>query len=183
MSRVAKVHMKSLSKYRACRDHRIPKNPKESVDAYRERTWPELAHYDAKGYVVIPAVAFRKAVLNLACLEKERVPEKGRQEWGTRFRTGIQVADDLKLPVKRDQLKNETFPMARKDGASVIVSFPVVNEWEGCVEFYINDSTISNEIFERYVREAGLRIGVGQGRVENGGDNGRWEVKKVVWSK
>lgn len=182
MNRTAKVYMKSLTKYRSCRDHRIPKNTKESDEDYRLRTWKELAHYDDRGYVVIPAVAFRKALLKLAGIEKEKIKGKGNQEWGIRFKTGVQVGQDLRLPTNRDKLENDTFPMARKDGKSVIVTFPVVREWKGCVEFHLHDSVITKDIFERYVREAGLRIGVGQGRVENGGENGRWEVEKVVWS-
>jgi hypothetical protein len=183
MRRTAKVYLKSLSKYRSCRNHGIKKEVKEKTDAYTLRTWKELAHYDDKGFMMIPSVCFKKAVTSMAGLEKEKIEGKGNQEWGRRFKTGIRVVNGIRLPHKRETLKCDTFAMKRKDGKSVTVMFPVANEWEGGVEFHLYDSTITKEVFERYVREAGVRIGVGQGRVENGGENGCWEVKKVVWSE
>jgi len=182
MRRVAKVHLKSLSKYRSTRNHMIPKKTKEGNDEFTERTWKELAHYDDKGFMMIPSVAFKKSVMTMAAIEKEKVKDKGNQEWGRRFKTGLRVANNLRLPFKRETLKCDTFPMKRKDGNAVVVKFPVAEKWEGCVEFHLYDSVITDKIFERYVREAGVRVGVGQGRPENGGENGCWEVEKIVWS-
>ena len=42
---------------------------------------------------------------------------------------------------------------------------------------------LTKDIFEKTVRDAGMYIGVGMHRPENGGYKGRFDVVKIKWEK
>ena len=48
--------------------------------------------------------------------------------------------------------------------------------------FYVLDDTITNDVFERMLQEAGNFIGVGSFRPRQNGFAGRFKVKAVKWS-
>lgn len=67
-------------------------------------------------------------------------------------------------------------------GSRVKKKFPVIREWSGEVTFYILDDTITEDVFEAHLKEAGNFIGIGRFRPENGGFYGRYSIDKIVWS-
>lgn len=69
----------------------------------------------------------------------------------------------------------------RGSGTRVPRTFPVIRQWHGKALFYVLDETITREVFQRYLEEAGKFIGVGRFRPRNGGFYGRFEVKSLDW--
>jgi hypothetical protein len=67
-------------------------------------------------------------------------------------------------------------------GKRVWKKFPYFPSWEAQVEYMVFDDMISEEVFERYLTDAGQFIGVGSFRPANRGWFGRFEVKTVEWS-
>jgi len=58
---------------------------------------------------------------------------------------------------------------------------PVIPNWNGDVEYYVLDETITPDVFEKHLQEAGNFIGIGRFRPENGGFYGRYKVNKISW--
>ena len=60
--------------------------------------------------------------------------------------------------------------------------FPKITKWSGEITFYILDETITQDVFEEHLAEAGNFIGIGRFRPRNNGYYGRFKVDKVDWS-
>ena len=97
------------------------------------------------------------------------------------------VAEPLTLPIKKDAVSPLPCLMdsgGRKGsagGSSVVRNMPTIPNWNGTVDFYILDDTITEDVFERVLSEAGKLIGIGQFRPQNGGYAGRFKVKNIKW--
>lgn len=183
--KTALVSIKGITPYSASRYHLTEKYPKEHYDDYEKRTWRERVNYRSDGECFIPQMAFKKAVSDVAPFLGEKIPGKKNATWTKHFKSGILVPEALLLGVKKDDIDGEWFhvPSDGKSGGSsrVLKCFPVVREWGGMLTFYVLDDTITEEVFERYVAEAGRFIGVGRFRPQNGGFYGRFEVIEVAW--
>lgn len=60
-------------------------------------------------------------------------------------------------------------------------TFPRIDDWGGLLTFHIFQEDLSKDVFEEYLEEAGMMIGVGRFRPENGGVNGRFQIQKTEW--
>jgi hypothetical protein len=162
-----------------------PKLDKEKPDDYEKRTWRLKTHVNSKGNVIIPPIAFKFALETAAAMLRERIPGKGQSEYGKHFKAGILVTDEVVVANSREELHGEWFDMnangRRGPGTRVLRCLPQIAEWKGIVNFYIIDDTIPEDVFERYLREAGKLVGIGQFRPQNGGYCGRFQVDKVTW--
>jgi hypothetical protein len=184
--RIATAHLKSISPYSQSRNHDMPHLDKERPDDYDERTWREHAHVDAKGFAFIPPMAFKNAISECAKYLGMQIPGKGKSTFTKHFEAGVLVTEGLTLPVKKEQLVAERLYLnadgRRGSGRRVWRKFPVIQSWEGNVQFYILDDTITPEVFERHLKEAGSFIGIGRFRPRNNGFYGRFSVEKITWS-
>lgn len=184
--RVAVAELESLSPYGQSRYHDTPKLPKESPSDYEERTWRERVHVDDGGHVVMPPMAFKNCLSEVAKFLSVQIPGKGKATFTKHFEAGIIVTEGITLPVKKSELSGEwLFVPAdgkRGSGKRVKKCFPVVPSWKGAVTFHILDDTITPDIFEQHLREAGNFIGIGRFRPRNNGYYGRFKVNKVKWN-
>lgn len=179
------VMLQSAGSYQQSRRHETPKLAKEGHDAHEERTWRERIHYLSDGTVYIPGEQFKNCIAEVAKFLSETIKGRGKETWTKHFISGVRVLDPLLLPLKKDEIE----PLAqygsskgkRGFGAQVKKYFPLIKEWCGTVEFLIVDDMITEDVFERYIREAGLLVGIGKQRPANGGDFGRFIVKSVKW--
>jgi hypothetical protein len=57
----------------------------------------------------------------------------------------------------------------------------MIDEWKAPVPFTILADEITQEVFEEALTQAGLFVGIGRHRPQNGGVCGRWTVEKVEW--
>ena len=171
------------------RYHDTPKlNAKESPDAYEQRTWRERFHTDPETEeCVIPPMAFKNMLGEVAKFLSEKIPGKGNNTWTKHFDSGVLCVELCRLGTTKDQLvADKRFVPSNGQaghGTRVMKYFPLIHKWETVVEFMIVDDTITEEVFERFLREAGNLIGVGLGRPRNRGYYGRFMVEAVTWTE
>lgn len=71
----------------------------------------------------------------------------------------------------------------RGSGKRVKRTFPQMPAWKGVARFAVFDDTITKDIFEKHLTEAGRFVGIGQFRPENGGLNGRFKPVGFRWQE
>jgi len=178
-------YFKSTSPYSQSKHHLEPKLDKELSEDYEERTWRERMHVDKNGDIFIPATQFMNSIKVAAKYLNIQIPGKGKTTYTKHFESGIMVIDNLDLGLKKDEIQKETVyvPSDGIPGGSKRVTkhFCFIPEWEGKVTYYILDNIITQDIFERVLRECGNLIGIGRFRPRNRGYYGRFEVKKIEW--
>jgi len=188
MAKVATVKMHSISAYQQGRPFQITKEDKESYDAFEERTWRERLHTNEDGTVFIPGIQFKKCLETAASFLSIKIPGKGNSLFTKHFLAGVLVLENLQLGINKDTISGlKVFCDSRgvRGGSNPRVwkTFPTITEWEGTVEYYILDDTITKEVFEKVARESGNFIGIGVFRPKNGGCYGRFEIDEISWSE
>lgn len=184
--RVATVDLASLSPYSQSRFTDIPKLPKESAEDHEVRVWRERLHVDDQGRVVIPPMAFKNCLSEVAKYLSMQIKGKGKATYTKHFEAGVIVSEGLTLPIKKDDVAGEWLFVPsdgkRGGGSRVKKCFPVIREWSGSVTFHVLDDTITPDVFEQHLKEAGNFIGIGRFRPRNNGYYGRFKVNRVQWS-
>jgi len=179
------VELVSISPYSQSRFHDTPKLNKETSDAYERRTWRERAHYDETGHIFIPPMQFKKSLEEVAKFLGIKIPGRGKNTYTKHFEAGVMVMEGLTLPETRETVKGEWLlvPADGKRGGTKRVKkcFPVIPEWSGKVTYNILDDTITPEVFEHHLREAGQFIGIGRWRPRQSGLYGRYRPVKFKW--
>jgi hypothetical protein len=175
-----------VSAYSQSRHYDTPKLPKETAADYENRTWRDRLHVNEEGFVCIPPIAFKNCISEVARFLGKQIPGKGKSTYTKHFEAGVLVMDPLILPIKKDEVPRETYFVPadgrRGSGKRVIKHFPVIQQWEGQVTFYILDETITEDVFLEHLEEAGRFIGIGRFRPRNNGFYGRFQVKKFEWN-
>jgi hypothetical protein len=158
---------------------------KEANSDYEKRTWRERAHYNESGECFMPPMGFKKSVEMAAKFLSIGIPGRGKATYTKHFKAGVLVTEPLMLGVQKDAVEGNWLfiPSDGRSGGGSRVNkcFPIFNEWGGDVTFYILDDTITRDVFERCIKEAGNFIGLGSFRPANGGYFGRFVVKGVKW--
>jgi len=185
--KIAIATLKSLSPYTQSRKLSTPKKDKESAANYEARVWRDRIHVNDDGFVFIPPMAFKFAIETAAKYLRMRIPGKDKSEFGKHFKSGVIVTEGPVLPIKRDDVSGIWLSLhangKRGSGSRVDRCMPTIQSWNGDVTFYILDDTITKEVFEIHLKEAGNFIGIGQFRPENGGYHGRFTVGKITWQE
>lgn len=177
--------LRSTSAYSQGKFHETPALPKELPADREERTWRNKLHTDKDGYVFIPGVQFANSMREAAKYLALPIPGKGKSTYTKHFESGIMVLDNLKLPIKRDDVDSiaVNVPSNGQQGGGKRVKriFPLIHEWEGVVTYHILDDIITLEPFEQVLRTSGTLIGIGVWRPRNRGLYGRFEVVDIKW--
>ena len=185
--KTAVATLESISPYSQTRyyTHDITKEPKETSADYEERTWRHRTHINEDGYIYIPPMAFKNCLSEVAKFLSIQIPGKGKATYTKHFEAGLLVMEPLVLPIKREDVAGQWIFVPsdgrRGSGSRVMKCFPVIPEWTGDVRFYILDDTITKEVFEQHLKEAGNFIGIGYFRPRNNGFWGRFRVKSITW--
>lgn len=189
--RTAVATLESISPYSQGKHYDAPKlgrpngTATESSKDYEARTWRERCHVDSSGRVMIPPMAFKNCIAEIAKYLSVQIPGKGKSTYTKHFEAGVMVLDGLVLPVTKETVSGEwLFVPAdgrRGGGKRVEKCFPVVHEWKGDVTFHILDDVITPEVFDQHLRDAGNFIGIGRFRPRNNGYYGRFKVNKITW--
>ncbi len=194
--RVATATLESISPYSQSKHYSkddVPKGGRasgsetESAADYEKRTWRERCNITADGHLMIPPMAFKNCLAEIAKYLGAQIPGKGKSTYTKHFEAGVMVLDGLVLPETKESVPGEWLfvPASgrRGDGKRVQKCFPVVREWKGDVTFHVLDDVITPEVFEQHLRDAGNFIGIGRFRPRNNGYYGRFAVKKVKWGQ
>lgn len=183
----ATVSLKSVSPFGYSKFNDSEKLEKEGHSDYEKRTWREKAHINEDGYAIIPPMMFKNCLAACAKYLSMQIPGKGKATYTKHFEAGIMCIDPLILPIKKEDLKCETLHLpsdGRRGGTTrVLKTFPIVNSWEGDVEFHIFDETITEDVFKYHIEEAGKFVGIGRFRPRNNGYYGRFIVEDIKWEK
>jgi hypothetical protein len=182
------VTIKGLTPYSSSRVVDETKAKGESHEDHDKRTWRDKAHVDEGQNVYIPGVGFKLSLDEVSSLLNEKIKGKGNQTYSGIIRTGVAAMSDLHLGMKKSDLKSITIfanlDGKRGGGKRGNRTFPYVPAWEGSVEFRIFNDDLPEEVFERYLTQAGLLTGVGRGRPGKGcpAGNGRYQPVGFRWS-
>lgn len=184
----ALVHLRSAGPYQQSRHYEAETKPKEGHDDFEVRTWRERCHYLSDGTIYIPAVQFKNALCEAGPYLGEKIKGGGQATWSKHFRSGVRVINNLLLPEKKDEVSclvqfGNAQGKRNAPGGKVKKYFPLINSWEGEVEFIVLDDKITESVFRKHLEAAGTFIGVGKERPSNGGDCGRFLVVDMVWEE
>ena len=142
-------------------------------------------HADENGIVYIPLTAIKNCVSDVAKYLSIQIPGKGKSTYTKHFEAGIYVSNHLSLGIKKDDVPGEWVFVPsdgkRGGGKRVDKCFPRIEKWGGVVEFVILDDTITRDVFEQHVQEAGRFIGLGRFRPRNNGYYGRFMAEVISW--
>jgi hypothetical protein len=186
--KIATCTLESAAAYQPSRaySHEIEKLPRETPDAYEDRTWRNKCHTTQDGKVFIPPMAFKMALDKAAKTLGRQIPGKGKSTYTKFFMSGVLVMEPIVLPVTMDQVeKDRIYANAdgvRGSGKRVWKNFPRIDSWKADVPFHVLADEVTKEVFEEHLRQAGAFVGIGRFRPENGGFYGRFTVKKIIWN-
>lgn len=174
-------------------DEVLTRQRNETLDQLEKRIWRERVHRNREGQVIIPATAFKKCIDSAAALTKRKVKGAGNQTFAQQFVAGVMILNEVPLfhstgkPVTIEDVEPlQVYCSATGDrrglGSRVFRTYGLIRNWTGMLKVTIVNATISPEIFELYLEEAALLVGVGRWRAEVGGGNGRFSISNVEWS-
>lgn len=186
--KIATAYLKSTanSPYSQSRYIQTPRGDKETARDHEDRCWRERMHVNNSGNVVIPPMCFKNCLSEAAKYLSIQIPGKGKSTYTKHFEAGVLVVKPVVLPVKAADVPGEWLfvPSDGTRGGSKRVEkcFPLIREWEGEVEYIIYDDTITEEVFQRVLIEAGRFVGIGRFRPRNNGYYGRFDVANIEWA-
>jgi hypothetical protein len=179
------VRIQGITPYSQSRHHETPKLKGENSRDYEDRTWRERLNYDKDGMVFIPCTAIKNCLSDIAKYLSVQIPGKNKSTYTKHFEAGVIVADHLPLNVnKKDVVGEWVFvPADGRRGGTKRVSkcFGRFDTWGGEVKVIILDDTITREVFEQHIKEAGKYIGLGRFRPRNNGYYGRFSSEILEW--
>src|SRR5215470_19921678 len=88
------AHVTSITPYAQGRKHGAPKLPRESDDAYAQRTALQQLHTH-QGHIMIPPMAFHLCLQETASYLSMKIPEKGAQTYTKNFIRGLLFPDPI----------------------------------------------------------------------------------------
>lgn len=177
--------LKSVSPYSQSRYIGEKKTRDETHADFEKRSWHLRCHFNEEGNVFIPPMCFKNCLSEAAKYKSIQIPGKGKSTYTKHFEAGVLVTEPLVLPITRETLQSEMLHVpsdGRRGGTTrVEKTFPLIPSWAGSVEFLIFDDTITTEVFEEHLGDAGSFIGIGRFRPRNNGFYGRFSVKSITW--
>jgi len=177
--------LESASPYSQSRKIQTEKPQKELSKDFEKRIWRERCHRDDKGFVFIPAMAFKKALSEVAKYLSIQIDGKGKSTYTKHFEAGIVIPNRITLPIKVEDVHGEWVyvPSDGRRGGSKRVDkcFPKIEKWKGDLTVHILDDIITADVFEQHLQQAGSFIGIGRWRVRNDGEYGRFKVLNTFW--
>ena len=190
--KIANIVLKSIenSPITFGRFYDVPKEDKESHADYEKSTWRERLHVLKDGTVVIPPMMIKNTLDATAKYLSVQIPGKGKATYTKHFDAGVSVYKPAVLrngkPIKKDDVGGQ-WTHVPSDGMRggtkrVPKCFPIIPEWTAECEVEVLDDTITEEVFEHHLREAGRFIGFGTFRPRNRGYHGRFEVVSIEWN-
>lgn len=169
--------------------HDEPKKEGEGADAYDARTWRSKLNTEmvnGRLTVVIPPYGMQCAIADAAKYSKRQIPGQGKATWTAKFKSGISVVGPLSLGINPATVEpiaiSANTDGVRGSGKRVLRRLPQIPPgWKTTFDVLILDPIITEEVFTEMLELAGLFMGVGQFRPQNGGTNGRFMIEKVEW--
>mgnify|MGYP003650788033 CR=1 FL=1 len=187
---VATVTLTGIAPMTQSRAHETPKLEGENPNDYDIRTWRNKLSTETNGdrrTIVIPAHGVMQCIAAAAKYSKRQIPGQGKATWTAKFTAGITLMENPRLNLDPTSVGSITISAnadgVRGSGKRVPRRFPVIpTGWSTTFDVYILDPIITEQIFREMVELAGMFIGLGQFRPQNGGTNGRFKLADLVWT-
>lgn len=159
------------------------------ADAYDARTWRSKLNTEmrnGKPTIVIPAFGMHQCISSAARYSKTQIPGQGKATWTAKFNSGLMFMDAPSLnmdPAAATMIAISAHSDGKRgSGSRVTRRFPKIEPgWTATFSVTILDPIITETVFSEMLTLAGLFIGVGQFRPENGGSNGRFVIDRMNW--
>lgn len=191
-----KVILKGTGAYSQSKFFTSTKKDGESSNDFEARCWREKAHANADGFIVLPVFCLKNALDTAASYLSHPVPGGGgKRTFAKLFRSAVRVqttspvimvngkSASSALGSRKQHVKdvkgewiNANSDGRRGSGKRVPRCFPMVENWSVEFEFTVMDARITEKIFLEHLAAAGVYIGIGRFRPENGGCHGCFEV-------
>lgn len=186
---VATVTLVGIAPMTQSRAHETPKLDGENPNDYDIRTWRNkltTETVDGKPTIVINAHGVMQCFAAAAKYSKRQIPGQGKATWTAKFTAGITLLESPKLNIDPATVQSITISAnadgVRGSGKRVPRRFPVIPiGWSTTFDVYILDPIITEQVFREMVELAGMFIGIGQFRPQNGGTNGRFKLDRLDW--
>jgi hypothetical protein len=189
--RQCKVYLESLpgSPYSQSAQHGVDMLDRETHDDYDARTWRDKCTVNDAGQVCVPSMGMKQCIDTAAFKLGMKVPNRRGATYKNFFASGFFCDGDVPIangkpltPADALMVKiNANADGRRGSGTRVKRRFPNFPKWSGVAEFTITDDIITQDIFQDHVKSAGMIVGIGRFRPENGGTNGRFRATKFEW--
>ena len=185
--RLATADLESIATYSQKQhvDVRGRKEEGETLEAAEYRMRYDALHLTEDGHIYIPAMS-----LKLSMSEAARylsIQKKGTATWTKHFANGVQVVENIVLPVKKEDVSfiRLEVPSDGKTGGGKRVPryFSQIKKWRAKVPYMVLDEEIPEEIFQRVLVASGTFIGIGVFRPSRNGFQGMFKVHSVKWSE
>lgn len=167
----------------------IPKNGRETPDAYEKRVWREKGHWNDDGLLTIPGISLKFSLIG--AVRKFGHQVKGRKTFTSYFEGGLLPPDNPVIygpngeTYTRETIEGQRLHVdanGKPGGTRVWRIFPTIPDgWTASFEMRVMDRTIVEDIFWKVLGEAGMFVGLGRWRPERGGSNGRFMPIKQEW--
>lgn len=173
------------SPYSPSRVYTEGRREKESADDHDERVWRTHCYTDKHGECFIPPSALKNCLDTTAQYLGIKIPGAGQKTWTKKFEAGVLVIDPMMLGVNiKDAVCEKLFLNAdgkRGGGKRVWKRYPVFADWTVQATVYVPEMSITRDVFEEHLRQAGQFIGFGRFRPQNRGYYGRWTYSDFQW--
>jgi hypothetical protein len=189
--RLCKIYIEAIpgSPYSQSAMHDGEMLDRESHEDHDERTWRDKCTVNNAGQVCIPSMAFKQCIDTAAYKLGVKVPNRRGATYRNFFASGFFCNENVPIGNGKVLKKTDAEMVTinanangkRGSGTRVKRRFPMFSQWNGVAEFTITDDIITREIFETHVKAAGMIVGIGRFRPENGGTNGRFRATKFEW--
>lgn len=185
---IATVTIIGMSPYSSSRQHDAPFLEGESHEDHDRRTWRQhltTEIRDGRPTVCLPAHGVMQMYASAARYCKKQIKGQGRATWTKKFEAGISVPENPSLNIDPDTVDHVVIscnPQGKRGGSGRVPRrFPQMPVWQTTFEVWILDPIIIQSIFAEMTELAGLYVGLGRFRPENGGINGRFRLAKLEW--
>lgn len=188
---IATVTLVGIAPYTQSRQHDEKKIEGENAGDYDIRTWRSKMTTevrDGASTIVMPAHGVQQCIAAAAKYSKRQIPGQGKATWTAKFTAGIMLVENPSINIDPATITVPLVISANADGVRgsgkrVPRRFPqVAAGWQTTFDIYILDPIIVEPIFREMVELAGMFIGLGQFRPQNGGTNGRFKLAELVWA-
>lgn len=189
--RLCRVEMRSTSPYSQSHYFKSERGDKETPLEFDQRCWIEKAHIAENGQAYIPPMALKRSIDEAA--KRLAIRKKGQTLFTKYIEAGTACVEEVYLhdwdmrPITQERIKSQSLmcdaegKKGSRGGKMVLRTFPLFPQWTATAELHVFDASIPNHVYERCVRSAGVFVGLGRFRPENGGYYGRFEVTAIEW--
>lgn len=185
----ASVTILGTAPYTQSHKHDEPKLPGEQPDDHDARTWRSKMNtetVEGQKTVVIPAFGLHLAMGAAARYSKKKIEGQRNATWTAKIERGLSFITSGILNIDPTTVECRAVSVnadgKRGGGTRVTRRFPqILPPWKASFEVLVLDPIITESIFTEMLELAGMFIGVGQYRPENGGMNGRFVIENLAW--